>query len=338
MCNIINNFSLKEYNTFKINVNAKYYTKFSSTDELKKILTNKIFKKEKHFILGGGSNILLTQNINSIVLHNNIKGISVIKEDSKHVIVEVGAGVIWHDFVVWSVSKNLSGIENLALIPGSVGASPMQNIGAYGVEVKDTIYKVNAIEIKKQTVRIFSNHDCKFQYRSSIFKNKLKNKYIITKVIFKLSKEHLNITTYGDVEKELIKSNLSANPKNISTVITRIRNKKLPNPKKLANCGSFFKNPIISIKKFRKLKEKFPNIIGYENSKNEVKVAAGWLIENAGLKGYKDGDAGVHKNQALVLVNYGNATGRDILNLARYIQEKIKKMYGICIDNEVNIL
>ena len=338
MQNILNNYNLKKYNTFNVNVRAKYFASFNSKKQLQQLLENQICQNENILILGGGSNILFTKNINGIVLHNNINGISIIKEGTKNIVVKVGAGVVWHDFVIWSVKKNLSGIENLALIPGSVGASPIQNIGAYGAEVKSTIEEVIGIEINSSKERRFTNTECEFNYRSSIFKNELKNKYIITEVIFKLSKKHLNITSYGDVKKELDNLKLPPNPKNISTAVINIRNIKLPHPKKLANSGSFFKNPIISTNTFNSIKKKFPNIISYKISEKKIKIAAGWLIENAGLKGHRVGDAGVHKNQALVIVNYDKATGKEILNLANNIRDKIKKIYGISIENEVNIL
>ena len=261
-----------------------------------------------------------------------------LKKDDKHVLVKVGAGEVWHNFVLWSVQQNYSGIENLALIPGSVGASPIQNIGAYGIEVKDTIEEVIAIEIKTGKIKKFKNIECEFQYRDSIFKNKIKGKYIITEVIFRLNKSHLNITSYGEVEKELKELKLNANPKNISTAIINIRSRKLPDPQKLANCGSFFKNPTIETSEFEILKKKYPNIIGYKISEKKIKLAAGWLIDNAGLKGYRIGDAGVHINQALVLVNYGRSTGEDILKLSNIVKNKIRTMYNIELENEVTIL
>ena len=260
------------------------------------------------------------------------------KNTEKHTIVKVGAGVIWQDFVDWSLEKNLSGIENLSLIPGSVGASPVQNIGAYGVEIKNYITKVITFDLEKNTTRIFSNKECQFEYRNSIFKMELKNKILITHVEFKLYKTNINEISYGDIQQELKKLKLNPSPKNISTAVINIRNKKIPNPKILANSGSFFKNPIISTEKFNSLKKDFPEIIGYKVSENKTKVAAGWLIENAGLKGYRNGDAGIHKQQALVLVNYKNASGKNILNLANKIQKIIFEKYKIQIDPEVNIL
>ncbi|MAM05209.1 MAG: UDP-N-acetylenolpyruvoylglucosamine reductase [Flavobacteriales bacterium] len=329
------NFSLKNYNSFKLDVTTSTFAKFSSLEQLNYLLKK---NNKKLLILGGGSNLLFTKNFEGTILYNNICGISIIKENKQHITVKVGAGELWDNFVSWSVNNNYSGIENLALIPGNVGACPIQNIGAYGMEVKDTIEKVIAVEIKSNKIKEFKNVDCKFKYRESIFKKKLKNKYIITHVLFKLSKSHLNITSYGDVSNELKKLKLETNPKNISLAVSNIRNKKLPNPKQLANCGSFFKNPTITRQKFEKLKKKFPEIIGYQISEQKIKIAAGWLIDNAGMKGYRIGDAGVHKNQALVLVNYGNASGKDILNLAKIIKKKIKEIYNIELKNEVTII
>ena len=332
------NYCLKNLNTFAIKAKTKYYTTFKSINELKDIIFSKIYKNNKSFILGGGSNILLTQNFNGLILHNKILGIEILDNTEKHTIVKVGAGVIWQDFVDWSLEKNLSGIENLSLIPGSVGASPVQNIGAYGVEIKNYITKVITFDLEKNTTRIFSNKECQFEYRNSIFKMELKNKILITHVEFKLYKTNINEISYGDIQQELKKLKLNPSPKNISTAVINIRNKKIPNPKILANSGSFFKNPIISTEKFNSLKKDFPEIIGYKISENKTKVAAGWLIENAGLKGYRNRDAGIHKKQALVLVNYKNASGKDILNLANKIQKIIFEKYKIQIVPEVNIL
>ena len=332
------NYSLKKYNTFGMDAKAKYFASFFSENELTELLESDICKAEKLFILGGGSNILLTQDFNGLVLANTIKGIEVLSEDEHSSTIEVGAGEVWHDFVLWSIDKNLSGIENLALIPGLVGASPMQNIGAYGLEVKDVITEVHFIEIESREQKIMTNNDCHFEYRDSIFKHELKGKVVITKVIFKLSKTPLNKTTYGAIEEELKNLNLEPSPKNISTAVINIRSRKLPDPKILGNSGSFFKNPIIETTQFENLKREFPEMVGYTISETKTKIAAGWLIDNAGLKGYRKADAGVHKNQALVLVNYGNATGLEIINLAKEIQGKIKDKYGISITPEVNIL
>ena len=284
MSNILHNYSLKNHNTFGIAVNAKFFSSFDSVIELKEILKTNLHQEEKFFILGSGSNILLTQDFDGFILHNKIEGICILKDNENDILVEVGGGVEWHDFVMWSVSQNLSGIENLALIPGTVGASPVQNIGAYGMEVKDSITNVHTLEIKSKEVKIFSNKDCEFSYRNSSFKKEEK-KFIITKVEFKLSKEPLNKTTYGAIEKELKDLNLEANPANIAEAVINIRSRKLPDPKVLGNSGSFFKNPVIETNKFKLLKKEFPEMVGYTISNSQTKIAAGWLIDNAGLKG-----------------------------------------------------
>ena len=338
MSNILHNYSLKNYNTFGIAAKAKYFASFSSEAELTALLKNNICKIEPLFILGGGSNILLTQDFEGIVLANNIKGIDVISEDEQSIIIEVGAGEVWHDFVLWSINQNLSGIENLALIPGLVGASPMQNIGAYGTEVKDVITKVSYIEIATGLQKEITTSECNFGYRDSIFKEELRGKVVITKVVYKLSKTPLNNIKYGAITEELKRLKKEPSPGSIAQAVINIRSSKLPDPKVLGNSGSFFKNPIIKTSQFEEMKKEFPEMVGYTISESKTKIAAGWLIDNAGLKGYRKADAGVHKNQALVLVNYGNATGTEIINLAKEVQQKVKEKYGISIEPEVNIM
>ena len=338
MSNILNNYCLKNHNTFGVNVKAKYFASFSSEDKLTELLKDDICKNEPILILGEGSNILFTQDFDGLVLANNIKGIEIITEDEKSTSIAVGAGEIWHDFVLWSIQKNLSGIENLALIPGLVGASPMQNIGAYGIEVKNVITKVSYIEIESGNQKSFTNSECNFSYRNSIFKDELKGKVVITEVVYRLSKTPLNNTKYGAITDELKRLNKAPSPQSIAQAVINIRNSKLPDPKVLGNSGSFFKNPIIETIQFEKLKQDFSEMIGYKISETQTKIAAGWLIDNAGLKGYRKADAGVHKNQALVLVNYGNASGSEIINLAKEIQEIVKEKYGIQIEPEVTIL
>ena len=332
------NISIKNYNSFQIDVKTKLFSEFKNIEELKIILNSSLYKSNKSTILGEGSNILFTNDYEGLILKNNITGIKIIKENNDNIIVEVGSGENWHKFVMWSIEKNLSGIENLALIPGSVGASPVQNIGAYGMEVKDSIISVHTINLKSNKECNFKNKDCDFKYRDSIFKNKLKNKFIITKVTFKLNKKPINNISYGNIELELKKLKLSPSPKNIAKTIIKIREKKLPNPKKIGNCGSFFKNPIISNSQFLKLQKKYPEIIYFKLPNKKIKISAGWLIENIGLKGYRKGDAGVHKQQALVIVNYGSASGQEILNLAKKIQKKVMENYEIKFEPEVNIL
>jgi len=298
MSNILNNYSLKNHNTFGIAAKAKYFASFSSEGELVELLKDDICKTEPLLILGGGSNILLTQDFDGLVLANNIKGIEIITEDEESTNITVGAGEIWHNFVLWSIQKNLSGIENLALIPGLVGASPMQNIGAYGVEVKEVITKVSYIEIESGNKKSFTNSECNFSYRNSIFKDELKGKVVITEVVYKLSKTPLNNTKYGAITDELKHLNKEPSPQSIAQAVINIRSSKLPDPRILGNSGSFFKNPIIETTQFKKLKKDFPEMVGYRISETQTKIAAGWLIDNAGLKGYRKANAGVHKNQA----------------------------------------
>lgn len=334
--NFQENISLKKYNTFGIDVNAKRFISISSVYELQQLLRN----EKELFLLSGGSNMLLTKNIEQLVVHLNIKGISIDREDDNAVYLTVNAGENWHEFVLWAIEQGYGGIENLSLIPGKVGTCPIQNIGAYGVEVKDVITKVEAIEIETNKLVSFSNTECNFGYRNSIFKNEAKGKYIITSVCFKLSKSNHKLTTsYGAIEKELTDRQIT-NPtiKDISEAVIAIRQSKLPDPNEIGNSGSFFKNPVISISLFEELKNKYPTIPSYPVSETEIKVPAGWLIEQSGFKGKRYGDYGVHENQALVLVNYGNASGKDIFELAQKIQATIKETYKIDLEIEVNII
>ena len=334
--NFQENISLKKYNTFGIDVNAKRFISISSVYELQQLLRN----EKELFLLSGGSNMLLTKNIEQLVVHLNIKGISIDREDDNAVYLTVNAGENWHEFVLWAIEQGYGGIENLSLIPGKVGTCPIQNIGAYGVEVKDVITKVEAIEIETNKLVSFSNTECNFGYRNSIFKNEAKGKYIITSVCFKLSKSNHKLTTsYGAIEKELTDRQIT-NPtiKDISEAVIAIRQSKLPDPNEIGNSGSFFKNPVISISLFEELKNKYPTIPSYPVSETEIKVPAGWLIEQSGFKGKRYGDYGVHEKQALVLVNYGNASGNDIFELAQKIQATIKETYKIDLEIEVNII
>jgi len=332
------NFSLKAYNTFGIDVKAKQFIQVERFEELKHVL--KRFYAEEVFILGGGSNMLLTKNISKTVLHINTKGIELVEKENNHVIIDVEAGENWHELVLWTLDHNYGGLENLSLIPGNVGSSPIQNIGAYGVELKDSFVSCEALHRQTLDLKIFSKKDCKFAYRQSIFKNELKNHYIITKVRFRLTtKNHKIKTDYGDIKDELSKNGIkNPKPKDISNAIIKIRQSKLPDPKELGNSGSFFKNPIIDKTNFESLKQKNSDIPSYKVDDNHIKIPAGWMIDQCGLKGYREGDAGVHKKQALVLVNYGNATGHDILRLSKKIQHQVKENFGIFLEAEVNII
>lgn len=335
---ILNHFSLKNYNTFGIEANAKEFVGVHSVEELKTVLFEN--KAKTKFVLGGGSNMLLTKDIDALVIHIDLKGKKIVEETKDFVWVESQAGENWHEFVLWTIDKNFGGLENMSLIPGNVGTTPIQNIGAYGTEIKDTFVSCEAISIDNQTMRMFSKEECHFGYRESAFKNDEKDKYIITSVIFKLTKRNHKINiSYGDITLELAKKKIT-NPtlKEISNAVIAIRQTKLPDPKELGNSGSFFKNPILLKTDFEKIHQKFPEMKYYEISEIQVKVPAGWLIEQAGFKGKRFGDAGVHKNQALVLVNYSNATGQEILNLSREIQQTVFDTFGIHIEVEVNII
>ncbi len=335
---ISNNFSLKNYNTFGIEAKAEEFVAVHSVADLKNILKQNQSKKK--FILGGGSNMLLTKNIEALVIHIDLKGKKIIKEDSDFVWVESQAGENWHQFVLWTINQNFGGLENMSLIPGNVGTTPVQNIGAYGTEIKDTFVSCEAMNIENQEIKTFTKEECNFGYRESIFKNDVKDQYIITSVIFKLTKQHHKInTSYGDITGELANNNI-ANPtlKDVSNAVIAIRKSKLPDPAELGNSGSFFKNPILLKTDFEKIHQKFPEMRFFDISETEVKVPAGWLIEQSGLKGKRFGDAGIHKNQALVLVNYGNATGQEILEVSKKVQETVFETFGIHIEAEVNII
>jgi len=335
---IVPNFSLKKYNTFGIEAKAKQFVAVHSVQDLKTILQEN--KSQKKFILGGGSNMLLTKDIDALVIHIDLKGKKIIEENDDFVWVESQAGESWHEFVLWTIDQNFGGLENMSLIPGNVGTTPVQNIGAYGTEIKDTFVSCEAMTIENQEMKTFTKDECHFGYRESVFKNEVKNQYIITSVVFKLTKTNHKInTSYGDISSELEKNNIT-NPtlKDVSNAVIAIRQSKLPDPKELGNSGSFFKNPILLKSDFEKIHQQFPDMKYFDISETEVKVPAGWLIEQAGFKGKRFGDAGIHKNQALVLVNYGNATGQEILNVSKDIQETIFKTFGIHIEAEVNVI
>jgi UDP-N-acetylmuramate dehydrogenase len=333
------NISLKPYNSFGIAAHAKYFSAFSSEEQLLEILKDELLQKNQPIILGGGSNILFTKDVDGLILKNEINGIELVNEDEESYYVKVGAGVNWHAFVLNCIDNNYAGIENLSLIPGNAGASPMQNIGAYGVEIKDVFHTLEAIHIYDHSKVVFNNHDCEFGYRESVFKNKFKNKFVITAVTYRLRKTADFNISYGAISQELEKMNVSElSIKAISQAVMNIRRSKLPDPKLIGNAGSFFKNPEISSVQFEILKKEFPSIVGYSTSNEFVKVAAGWLIEQAGWKGFRDGDAGCHDKQALVLVNYGNATGHQILDLSERIIKSVYDKFGIALSREVNVM
>lgn len=333
------NISLKPYNTFGMDVNASHFARFSSVEELNQILNYPEVKNLPLLILGGGSNLLLTKNFEGLVLKNELHGISIVKTENEITYVKSAAGEVWHNFVLFCIENNLGGVENLSLIPGSVGAAPMQNIGAYGIEIKDVFHELEAYEIASGKIRTFNLTECKFGYRESVFKQDFKNQYIITSVTFRLTKNPKLNTSYGAINDELQKQGIS-NPsiKDVSNAVIAIRKGKLPDPKEIGNSGSFFKNPVVLKSHLEKLKESYADIPSYPVDETHVKLAAGWLIEKAGWKGKTLGNYGVHKNQALVLVNYGGAIGSDIFKLSEDILQSIKKQFGVELEREVNIL
>ena len=332
------NISLRKFNTFAIDVQAKYFASFNSIEKLQEILLLPNFQHESKLILGGGSNMLFTKNLNALVLKNEISGIEIVEEDDQYVFLKAGAGIAWHELVMYCIRHQFAGVENLALIPGSVGASPMQNIGAYGVEVKEVFHSLEAIHINSKEKVVFTKSDCEFGYRESVFKHALRNQFVISSVTYRLLKKPKYNISYGAIGKELEAMGVQElSIASIAQAVMNIRNSKLPNPELMGNAGSFFKNPELPKTQFDVLKIEFPGIVGYMNETEKVKVAAGWLIEQCGWKGYRKGDAGCHDKQALVLVNFGHATGTEIYNLSEEIISTVTAKFGILLEREVNI-
>ncbi|MEQ1798809.1 MAG: UDP-N-acetylmuramate dehydrogenase [Lacibacter sp.] len=335
------NISLQQYNTFGIDVKAKLFADFSSLQKLQEILAyaRQLSPNTQKLILGGGSNLLFTNDVDGFVLKNEIGGIEQVKEDGDFVYLRAGAGVNWHSFVQYCVQQNLGGAENLSLIPGNVGASPMQNIGAYGVEIKDLFEELEAYHLNDKSVAKFSNSDCAFGYRESVFKHQYKNQFVILNVTYKLRKKPLFNTSYGAINEELEQMGVKElSVKDISQAVINIRSSKLPDPKVIGNAGSFFKNPSVSKEKYHELRKEVPSIAAYANADGSMKLAAGWLIEQCGWKGYRKGDAGCHAKQALVLVNYGQATGKEMYDLSEEILQSVKTKFGVELEREVNIV
>ncbi len=331
------NISLKSYNTFGIDVCCSTFIEIKNPIELAKILRN---NEDPFMVLGGGSNILLTDDYHGLIIKNSIKGFDVIEENSTHVWLKIGAGEVWHDVVMKAIENDWGGIENLSLIPGTMGAAPMQNIGAYGIEIKSIFHSLEALNVNTQKTRTFNSEECKFGYRESIFKHEAKGKYIITYVTLKLTKVNHSINiAYGAIKDTLIEREIdSPTIKDVSDAVISIRQSKLPDPREIGNAGSFFKNPTISKEDYDQLKSQFDNIPGYLVGTTQVKVPAGWLIEQCGWKGYVKGNIGVHKNQALVLVNYGGGKGSELKSLSEEIQQSVKNRFGIELSTEVNIV
>ena len=337
--NIIENYPLLKLNTFGVDVKAKYFTSINTINELIEVTKTNVFKDLELLILGGGSNILFTKDFDGLVILNNIKGKEIIDQNQQSIFLKIGAGENWHELVMYCVDNGWGGIENLSLIPGNTGTAPMQNIGAYGVEIKETFIELEALEISSGKIVKFNNSDCEFGYRESVFKNKMKNQYIILNITLELKKNPVLNINYGDV-KAILESQNIKNPviKEVSNAIISIRQSKLPDPKKIGNSGSFFKNPIVSLNQLEFIKKKYPKVVNYEINENEFKIAAGWLIERAGWKGKKFNNYGVHEKQALVLVNYGLANGMEIFDLSEKIILDIKDKFGITLEREVNII
>ena len=333
---IKDNVSLKAYNTFSIEASAKRFATFTSIDELKQVLSYK--NNESLLVLGGGSNILLTKDFDGLAIRNQIAGIDIIEETDETVFIKTGSGIVWHEFVMWCINHNFGGVENLSLIPGSVGASPMQNIGAYGVEIKDVFERLEAINIATGKLHEFNHSDCQFGYRESVFKRKLKDQYIIVSVTFRLTKKHVLNRKYGAINDELDKNGIhTPTIKDISNAVIAIRSSKLPDPSKIGNAGSFFKNPVVDKTILEGIQQNHDNVPNYPAG-DRVKLAAGWLIEKAGWKGKTFDNYGVHKNQALVLVNYSDCTGKEIYDLSTKIIEDVSNKFGLVLEREVNII
>ena len=332
------NVSLKPYNTFGIDVLARYYAAFTSVNELEELFAAP-HQPLPFFVLGGGSNVLFTKDFGGVVLQNKITGIQLTGQDENFYYIQAAAGENWHQLVMYCVANNYAGMENLSLIPGSVGASPIQNIGAYGVELKDVFYELQAYDIRQKNIVTFSKGDCRFGYRDSIFKREGKGKFIILHVTFRLPKHPVYNIEYGAIQQELEKMKIDRlSVAAVSEAVIRIRRSKLPDPAVIGNAGSFFKNPTVDNGKYEELKVKYPTMPGYVTDDNHTKLAAGWLIEQCGWKGYRKGDAGCYNKQALVLVNYGNATGADIYHLSEQVIQSVEKTFGIWLEREVNIV
>ncbi len=337
--NLLEHVSLKSSNSFGLDVKARFLADIGSLDDFQEIRTSKLYQTNPQLILGGGSNVLFTQDFPGIILRNQFRGITVLNDNPDHQLIEIGAGENWHDFVVQAVNQGLGGVENLSLIPGTVGAAPMQNIGAYGVEIKEVFQELTAIELASSELRRFDWDSCEFGYRTSVFKTRFKDKYLINSVTLKLSKNPILNVEYAGVREKLEEMNLTfLDVKAVSDAVIAIRRQKLPDPEQIGNAGSFFKNPIIDSVDFEGLQAEFKSLPSYQVTRDLVKIPAAWLIDQCGWKGKRQGQVGVHEKQPLVLVNYGSGTGLEIKNLARKIQSSVADTFGINLEPEVNVI
>lgn len=331
--------SLKRYTTFGIDAAARYFASFSSLDALSELLESPYYVDGKTMVLGGGSNVLFTRDYDGLVLKNEISGIEVVGETADHVLVKAGAGVNWHQFVLHCLEHNYAGVENLSLIPGNVGASPMQNIGAYGVEIKDVFQELEAFHVQDRVSKTFSLEECQFGYRESVFKRRYRNQFVIMSVSYRLNKVPAFNTSYGAIRQQLEKMRVTdLSIQAISQAVINIRTSKLPDPREVGNAGSFFKNPQVPNEQYEGLKKQYPEIVAFPVDAEHTKLAAGWLIEQCGWKGYRKGDAGCYPKQALVLVNYGGAKGNEIYELSEAIIESVQDKFGVTLEREVNII
>lgn len=334
MIRVTENVSLKPYNTFGIDVKARWMAPFASADELADL--TQWAGRRSLLVLGGGSNVLFTRDIDGVVMLNEVKGIDLISEDEEYVYVRAGAGENWNGLVQYCIGRDWAGLENLSLIPGNVGAAPMQNIGAYGVEIRDLFWELEAWSLQERRVVTFTVNDCEFGYRESVFKRRLRGQFVILNVVLRLRKVPIFHTSYGAIREEL--GDREPGIRAISEAVIRIRQSKLPDPSKIGNAGSFFKNPTVPATTFQELKRQHPGIVGHPTESGDIKLAAGWLIEQSGWKGVRRGDAGIHAKQALVLVNYGKATGEELYTLSEEVLHSVQHLFGVTLEREVNII
>ena len=336
---VLENYSLKTLNTFGLDIKTRWFAEINSVESLQALLKDQRFRFVPKMILGGGSNILFKDDFDGLIIHNRIDFVKIISEDENYIFISAGAGMTWHSFVLYTIDHNYPGLENLSLIPGCVGAAPIQNIGAYGVEIKNTFHQLNALNMTDGSLRTFTAEDCRFAYRDSIFKQEERNRYVIVDVTFRLSKNASLNTTYGTIEEQLKIMNIShPTIRDISNAVIAIRKSKLPDPEIIGNAGSFFKNPEVPIHFYNKLKENYPAIVGYPSSSGNYKLAAGWLIEQCGWKGKRIANTGMHERQALVLINYGGATGKELIAHAELVQKSVLEKFGVDLEMEVNII